>query len=206
MGASWGHALHPPDAFAEYEVGVERVPRRGARGRPRGGGRRAPAATRVIVKVNIEGEECPRSSGRTAAAWEGVDELYVETHPWAACGADELSRAPRGGRLHPGARARTRSCLRLHRSAGRVEPLDVAIPGELALHGRAGLATERSRVRVVAEHLRQRAAEGGLVPRRDESHVLAVREPVARRDRAVRVTTTGFASAIAWRSTVVAPE
>ena len=26
MSASWGHALHPPDAFAEYEVGTQRVP------------------------------------------------------------------------------------------------------------------------------------------------------------------------------------
>jgi FkbM family methyltransferase len=26
MGASWGHALHPPDEFSQYEVGVLRVP------------------------------------------------------------------------------------------------------------------------------------------------------------------------------------
>ena len=46
---------------------------------------------RVIVKVNIEGEECPTVLGTAASAWAGVDELYVETHPWAACGADELA-------------------------------------------------------------------------------------------------------------------
>jgi hypothetical protein len=47
---------------------------------------------RVIVKVNIEGYECPTILGTRASAWAGVDELYVETHPWAACGADDLAR------------------------------------------------------------------------------------------------------------------
>ena len=56
---------------------------------------------RVIVKVNIEGEECPTILGTAASAWAGVDELYVETHPWAACGADELAAPPRGRGLHP---------------------------------------------------------------------------------------------------------
>ena len=46
----------------------------------------------MIVKVNIEGEECPTILGTPASAWVGVAELYVETHPWAACGADELAR------------------------------------------------------------------------------------------------------------------
>jgi FkbM family methyltransferase len=90
MGASWGHALHPPDAFARYEVGVERV-------------RVEPLAdvlaeavvlaegARVIVKVNIEGAECPAILGTPPSAWEGIDELYVETHPWAECGAGELA-------------------------------------------------------------------------------------------------------------------
>jgi hypothetical protein len=90
MGASWGHALHPPDAFARYEVGVERV-------------RVEPLAdvlaeavvlaegARVIVKVNIEGAECPAILGTPPSAWDGIDELYVETHPWADCGAGELA-------------------------------------------------------------------------------------------------------------------
>lgn len=90
MGASWGHALQPPEAFAQYEVGVERV-------------RVEPLAdvlahavalaggARVIAKVNIEGAECPAILGTEPSAWGGIDELYVETHPWADCGADELA-------------------------------------------------------------------------------------------------------------------
>jgi FkbM family methyltransferase len=91
MGASWGHALHPPAKFARYEVGVQRVPVEAVpdvleRAHALAGG--AP----LIVKINIEGEECPTILGTPATAWEGVDELFVETHPWAECGADELER------------------------------------------------------------------------------------------------------------------
>jgi FkbM family methyltransferase len=90
MGASWGHALQPPDSFARYEVGVERV-------------RVEPLAdvlahavslvegARLIVKVNVEGAECPAILCTPPSAWDGIDELYIETHPWADCGADDLA-------------------------------------------------------------------------------------------------------------------
>ena len=91
MAASWGHALHPPDAFAEYEVGVERV-RVDAFADVLGEAVARAGGARVIVKVNIEGEECPTILGTHLSAWDGIDELYVETHPWASCGADELTR------------------------------------------------------------------------------------------------------------------
>ena len=42
--------------------------------------------------MNVEGEECPMILGTSPSAWEGIGELYVETHPWTACGAHELSR------------------------------------------------------------------------------------------------------------------
>jgi FkbM family methyltransferase len=90
MGASWGHALHPPEAFAEYEVGVERVSV-GALADVLAEAIDLAAGTRVIVKVNIEGEECPTILGTPASVWEGIGELYVETHPWAACGDEELT-------------------------------------------------------------------------------------------------------------------
>ena len=90
MGASWGHALQPPDSFARYEVGVERV-----RVEPLTDVLADAVAlaegARVIVKVNIEGAECPAILGTPPSAWDDIDELYVETHPWADCGAGELA-------------------------------------------------------------------------------------------------------------------
>ena len=106
MGASWGHALHPPEAFAKHEIGVERV-RVEALADVLADATHLARGARVIVKVNIEGEECPTILGTPGSAWAGVDELYVETHPWAACGADDLARhvaaadLVRGGSSHP---------------------------------------------------------------------------------------------------------
>jgi len=91
MGASWGHALHPPTEFDKYERGVERV-RVEALADVLAEAVNLAAGARVVVKLNIEGEECPTILETDVAAWEGVDELYVETHPWADCGADELAR------------------------------------------------------------------------------------------------------------------
>jgi FkbM family methyltransferase len=91
MGASWGHALHPPDAFGEYERGVELVrvePLADVLADALG----LASGARVIVKVNIEGEECPTIFGTPTSAWQGIEELFVETHPWADCGADEIAR------------------------------------------------------------------------------------------------------------------
>lgn len=116
MAGSWGHALHPPDAFAVHETGVERVRVDAladvlAEVVARAGG------ARVIVKVNIEGEECTMILGTHRSAWEGIDELYVETHPWAPCGAAELFAHLAGAGF-----TRTESShplvLRMHRSAG----------------------------------------------------------------------------------------
>jgi FkbM family methyltransferase len=90
MGASWGHAIHPPDAWAGYEVGVEEVRVEALADVLSQAAERARGA-RTIVKVNIEGEECPTILGTPASAWRDVAEAYVETHPWAACGADELA-------------------------------------------------------------------------------------------------------------------
>jgi FkbM family methyltransferase len=97
MGASWGHALHPPERFAEHEVGVERV-HVDALGDVLAAAVDRARGARVIVKVNIEGEECPTVLGTPASVWAGVDEVFVETHPWAPCGADELANhlAPAG--------------------------------------------------------------------------------------------------------------
>ncbi len=64
--------------------------------------------------MNIEGEECPTILGTDASAWAQVDELYVETHPWAACGADELAAhlgaagLRRGESAHPAVLRMTR--------------------------------------------------------------------------------------------------
>jgi FkbM family methyltransferase len=90
MGASWGHALNPPAAFAEYEVGtqqVEVVPLADALGEAAS----LSAGRHVVVKVNIEGAECSAILSSPHLAWEGVYEVFVETHPWATCDDSELA-------------------------------------------------------------------------------------------------------------------
>lgn len=97
MSASWGHSLHPPDEFAEYEVGVRRVPVEAMR-TVLEDARTLVAGGRLVVKVNVEGEECGVVLGTPATAWEGVSELYVEMHSWAPCTAADLTEhlAPAG--------------------------------------------------------------------------------------------------------------
>jgi FkbM family methyltransferase len=88
MGASWGHTLEPPEAFAEHEVALESV--------------EVVAladvladvdelAGRLVVKVNIEGAECSAILGTAAECFRNVAEVFVETHPWAPCDAEELA-------------------------------------------------------------------------------------------------------------------
>lgn len=114
MGASWGHAMHPPDAWAEHEVGIEHVPVHALADVLADAAESARGA-RTIVKVNIEGEECPTILGTPTSAWRGVAEVYVETHPWAACGADELTRHLAASGLAPVARSHP-AVLRLARA------------------------------------------------------------------------------------------
>jgi len=90
MSASWGHALHPPADFAEHEVGTQRVPVV-ALADVLAAARRSAGGARVVVKINIEGEECATVLGTPAGAWQGVSEVFVETHPWADCEAEELA-------------------------------------------------------------------------------------------------------------------
>ena len=115
MGASWGHALQPPDEFARYEVRVERVRVEALAGALSDAVALAEGA-RVIVKVNIEGAECPAILGTPPSAFAGVDELYVETHPWADCGADELEGHLAGASFTRVASAHP-AVLRLRRAA-----------------------------------------------------------------------------------------
>ena len=115
MGASWGHALNPPGAFAEYETGVERV-RVEAFADVLGEAVACAGGAHVIVKVNIEGEECPTILGTHLSAWNGIDTLYVETHPWADCGADELARHLEAAGLRR-TESSHRHVLRMRRSA-----------------------------------------------------------------------------------------
>jgi FkbM family methyltransferase len=90
MDASWSHALHPPDDWAPYEVGVQRVAVEAmadvlAEAASLAGGRR------VVVKLNVEGEECDIVLGTPLEAWSGVSEVFVEYHPWASCTTAQLT-------------------------------------------------------------------------------------------------------------------
>lgn len=118
MRASWGHALHPPDAWSEYEVGRERVPVLAIDDILRRAAKRRPQHARLVVKINTEGEECKTVLESAAEEWAVVDELLVETHPWADCGASELAAhlAPVGLTQ---VRSRHERMLQLRRSAPR---------------------------------------------------------------------------------------
>jgi FkbM family methyltransferase len=90
MSSSWAHALHPPDAWAEHEVGTQHVPIEATADVLAEGATLAGEGSRLIVKVNTEGEECAMVLGTATEAWESVSELFVEVHPWASCGEPEL--------------------------------------------------------------------------------------------------------------------
>ena len=89
MGASWGHALRPPEKFARYEVGLEAVDVVALTHALADVGE--VGAGRVVVKMNIEGAECSAILGSAPDIWDGVSEVFVETHRWAACDADALA-------------------------------------------------------------------------------------------------------------------
>ncbi|MDQ3672667.1 MAG: FkbM family methyltransferase [Actinomycetota bacterium] len=111
MAGSWAHSLHPPDSWAQYEVGTQRVrieamadilDEAGSLGQ------------RLIVKVNTEGEECAIVLRTPPEAWSKVSELFVEMHEWAPCSAAELAAhlEPVGFRQLPATMA---AVSRLHR-------------------------------------------------------------------------------------------
>ena len=116
MSGSWAHALHPPDAWSEYEVGVQPVPVEAMADILAEAESLKAGHARLVVKVNTEGEECGIVLGTPADAWSAVSEIFVEVHPWAGCSAVELSEhlAPAGFRELPSERA---PVLRLHRAA-----------------------------------------------------------------------------------------
>lgn len=121
MRASWGHALHPPDAWSEYEAGLERVPVLAIGAVLRSAAESRPEGARLVVKINTEGEECATVLETPAEEWVAVDELLVETHPWASCGVVELAShlAPAGLKQVP---SRHERMLQLRRSAARSAP------------------------------------------------------------------------------------
>lgn len=125
MGASWGHALDPPESFAEHEVGMQHVRVDGLADVLAEAGALKGTGTRLVVKLNVEGAECETVLGTPPPAWREVDEVFIETHPWARCGADELSAHLRSAGLTPTA-GRHPLVLRLRRAA---DPADVRRSG-----------------------------------------------------------------------------
>ena len=85
MRGSWGHALDPPPAFAEHEIGVEHVEVVALADALRHAASHLVTCRRLVVKMNIEGAECSAILGTPPDAWVDVDEVFVETHPWAGC-------------------------------------------------------------------------------------------------------------------------
>lgn len=91
MSGSWGHALEPPSTFAEFEVGVESVAVAALADAIADAASHLVEQARLVVKVNIEGAECSAILGTPASVWRDVDEVFVETHPWAECDASHLA-------------------------------------------------------------------------------------------------------------------
>ena len=90
MGASWGHAIHPPDAWAEHEVGLEHV-RVDALTKVHLAGRGVRAGSAHDRQGQHRGRGVlrdPRHAGR------GLGRRGRGLHrdpPWATCGAAELA-------------------------------------------------------------------------------------------------------------------
>ncbi|HYI74497.1 MAG TPA: FkbM family methyltransferase [Gaiellaceae bacterium] len=91
MSGSWGHALHPPASFAEHQVGVESVEVVALADVLQEGSSLRAGKGRLVVKLNIEGAECSAILDTPPSVWTGVDEVFVETHPWAECDAAQLA-------------------------------------------------------------------------------------------------------------------
>lgn len=91
MGASWGHSLGPPEEWAEYEVGLERVQVVAMTDVLAEATGLAGPGSSLVVKINAEGAECAMVLGTPPAAWETVSAMFVATHSWAGCDADELA-------------------------------------------------------------------------------------------------------------------
>jgi FkbM family methyltransferase len=104
LSGSWGHALEPPASFAEHQVGIESVPVVALADALDQAASHLSEGRRLVVKVNIEGAECSAILGTPAGAWKAVDEVFVETHPWADCDAPRLA-----GHLQPAGLSRVES-------------------------------------------------------------------------------------------------
>jgi FkbM family methyltransferase len=113
MAGSWAHSLHPPQTWAQFEVGTRRVPVEAIAHVLEEIGL---LGERIIVKVNTEGEECAIVLGAPPDAWSVVSELFVEMHEWVDCSAADLTAhlAPAGFRKAPTPKERV---LRLRREA-----------------------------------------------------------------------------------------
>jgi FkbM family methyltransferase len=107
MDASWGHTLEPPEEWAKYEVGIERVRIVPMTELLAEAEELAGETSPLVVKINAEGGECPMILGTTPESWARVSHVFVATHPWAACDerdlAAHLSRAGLDRRPNRGA-------------------------------------------------------------------------------------------------------
>jgi FkbM family methyltransferase len=91
MSASWGHSLGPPEEWAAYEVGTERVPVVALSDVLEEAAALGPPTAPVVVKINAEGAECEIVLRTHPSVWERVSGVFVSTHPWSQCTDEEIA-------------------------------------------------------------------------------------------------------------------
>jgi FkbM family methyltransferase len=87
-GESWTHSLLPlPSHGNRRQIAaekVEMVPLDTLIGED------VDSSRRVIVKIDVEGTECEAVLG--TKSWQHVNEVFIETHPFASCSQDAIIR------------------------------------------------------------------------------------------------------------------
>ena len=117
MSASWGHALHPPARFAEYEVGIEQVLVEAMADVLAEAASLCASDFRLVVKLNTEGEECEIVLGTPPEDWSSASEVFIEVHPWAECSTAALAEHLNSAGLRE-VPSPIEAVLRLHRAEG----------------------------------------------------------------------------------------
>ena len=177
MAGSWAHSLHPPDTWAQYEVGTQPVP--------------VEAMADILEEIESLRRAAPDREGehrgrgvrdRARNPARGVDCESASSSSRCTSGLRARGRArcaPRTGRLQGDSDRDGRGAEAASRRSSSIRSTYRSHVSARSTVG-SGARAERAGVELVAQHAaRARARSAALVTRRDEAAVLAVDEPVA---------------------------